>query len=215
MPPIIVDNTSIPYNHVVKFLGLLLDSKLSWKPHIQSVRSKLSSACGVFYQIRSKINISIAKTIYYTIAFPYLNYCCTAWSSAHTSHLQILSSTQRRLIRLIMKRGRRTETNLLFKQLRLLKTSDIFKLNCLLFVYKSINRITVSPIVFNEQVDRPYNLRARPQLSVPRHTSKQSERFIEISGAKLWNNIPENIQNSQSVNSFKRRIKKIFWESYV
>ena len=88
-------------------------------------------------------------------------------------------------------------------------------MNVLLFVFKSINNLIESPIQFNARVAGPYNLRRRDQLHVPNHTSKQAERFIEIKGAKLWNNTPEVICNSGTVASFKRKLKKYYLESYV
>ena len=100
MPPIMIGNTPISYNYLFKFLGLWLDFKLNWKQHINHVRSKLSSACGIIYRLRNKINIQISKLIYYCIAFPYINYCSIVWSSAHRTNLQIIFSTQRKLIRL-------------------------------------------------------------------------------------------------------------------
>ena len=36
----------------VKFLGLLLDSHLSWKPHITELAKNLSRTVGLFYKIR-------------------------------------------------------------------------------------------------------------------------------------------------------------------
>ena len=215
IPPVIIDNIPIPYSYYFKFLGLILDYKVNWKRHIQYVRSKLSSACGIMYQLRNNITLSIAKTMYYGIAYPYLNYCNTTWSSANISHFQSLFSTQKRLLRLIMKRGRMTESNVLFSQLKFLKLNHIFEMNVLIFVFKSINNLIESPIQFNVRLAGPYNLRRREQLQVPNHTSKQAERFIDIKGAKLWNNTPENICNSRTIATFKRNLKKYYLESYL
>ena len=159
--------------------------------------------------------MSTSKTIYYSLAYHYLKYCCFEWSSAHNTHFQSLFSTQKRLIRIITKSGRRSESSKLFKQLKLLKLNDILEVNTLLFVYKSINNLIRSPIEFNEREVGPYNLRLRPPIQVPNHTSKQSERFVHIKGAKIWNDTPEHIRSSRTNYSFKKNIKKARINSYV
>ena len=114
-----------------------------------------------------------------------------------------------------MKKERRTPSSNLFNQLKVLKLCDIFNIYALSFVYKSINNLIVSPINFLERASGVYNLRARPPLQVPRHTSQQSERFIHIRGARLWNEIPDNIKSSRSIISFKFKLKKQYLDSYV
>ena len=212
MPPIMIDNTPISYNYIFKFLGLWLDFKLNWKQHINHVRSKL--ACGIIYRLRNKINIQISKLIYYCIAFPYINYCSIVWSSAHPTNMQKIFSTQRKLIRLMLRKQRRTQTSHLFSNLKILKACDVFKVNTLLFVFKAVNSIIPSPLEFVERAPNLYNLRARPPLQVPNHTSQQSERFIHVRGTRLWNEIPESLRRSPSVFSFKRKLKKGILDSY-
>ena len=97
----------------------------------------------------------------------------------------------------------------------MLKLKDIFEVNTLLFVYKSINNLIRSPIEFNEREVGPYNLRPRPPIQVPNHTSKQSERFVHIKGAKIWNDTPEYIRSSRTIYSFQKNIKKARIDSYV
>ena len=215
LPPVVISDIPIPYSFIFKFLGLILDFKLKWRDHRNNVQSKLSSACGIMFQIRNKVSKNIAKLIYYSIAFPYLNYCSIVWSSAHSTFLQSLFCTQKKLIRLIMKKERRTPSSNLFNQLKVLKICDIFNIYALSFVYKSINNLIVSPINFLERAPGVYNLRARPPLQVPRHTSQQSERFIHIRGARLWNEIPDNIKSSRSIISFNLKLKKQYLDSYV
>ena len=215
MPPLVIDNTPLAYSFTFKFLGLLLDHRLNWKKHINHVRAKLASACGILYTLRNKLSLYVAKLIYYSIAYPYMNYCCIVWCSANISSLQALSTIQRKLIRLICKKDRRSSTSLLFRQLNLLKLNDIFKLNISLLVFKSIHNLIVSPINYSERINVAYNLRTRPQLQVPAHTSAQSERFIHIRGARIWNELPDSIRDSNTVASFKRTLKKNCIDTYT
>jgi len=43
---VIINNHNISPEDNLKYLGVLLDNKLSWKPHVQRVKTQLSRACG-------------------------------------------------------------------------------------------------------------------------------------------------------------------------
>ena len=45
-----INNTEIPKVAATKFLGIIIDDRLNWKPQIQSVKSKLSSISSVMYE---------------------------------------------------------------------------------------------------------------------------------------------------------------------
>ena len=113
-----------------------------------------------------------------------------------------------------MKKGRRTASAQLFAQLKVLNLFDIFQINTLMFVYKAKNNLISSPIEFVERAPNNYNVRARPHFQIPAHTSQQSERFIPVRGARLWNDLPENLKNSPSIFSFKSRVKKHYLDTY-
>jgi len=49
---VIVNNNSISPEDKLKYLGVLLDNKLSWKPHVQKVKTQLSRACGVLTKLK-------------------------------------------------------------------------------------------------------------------------------------------------------------------
>ena len=44
-----INNADIPKVTATKFLGIIIDDRLNWKPHIQSVKSKLSCIIIVYY----------------------------------------------------------------------------------------------------------------------------------------------------------------------
>ena len=51
---VIINNHNISPEDNLKYFGVLLDNKLSWKPHVQKVKTQLSRACGIL----SKLNIT-------------------------------------------------------------------------------------------------------------------------------------------------------------
>ena len=212
--PVLIHNSPVPMSYFVKFLGVIIDMKLNFKLHINKIQNKLSSACGILYQIRNKIPLFAAKLIYLTIALPYLNYCNIIWSSTSPSNLQRLYVTQKKLIRLVAKSGRIDHTTPLFKRLRLLKLKDLNELNLSLFVFKSINGLIASPINFNVRLAAHYNFRSIDPLMVPFTRSTQTKRFPHIRGASLWNGLPMYIRSSRTIQTFKKKMKDMFINSY-
>ena len=188
--------------------------KLNFRKHINHIQNKLSKACGILYQIRSKIPLYAAKLIYLTIALPYLNYCNIVWSSCPPSFLQRLISTQKKLIRLITKSGRFDHTTPLFHQLRLLKVKELNNLNISLFLFKSLNHLINSPINFTERLAVPYNLRNVNHLDIPFTRSAQTKRFPHVRGADLWNKLPNQIRSARTVQTFKKNLKNKYIETY-
>ena len=215
LPPVILGNDPICYSHAFKFLGVIIDHKLSWKFHINKIRNKLSSVCGVMFQIRNKITTRIAKLVYNSLALPHLSYCSVIWCSSFSTNFKNLRTPQKKLIRFIMKKRRFDHTTELFRQLEILKLDDLFKFNTLNFVYKSINNFIYSPIQFVGREIGPYNLRNPPSLIVPLLRSTQSTLFIHARGANLWNELPYEIRNSRSIFIFKRKLKTKYLQSYV
>ena len=188
----------------------MLDFKLNWKSHIHKIKTKISQACGVLYQLRNKITIEIAKIIYSTLILPYFNSCNVIWASCAKSHLQPLIATQNKIARIMTKSRRTVPTSPLFLRLKILKLCDIINLNTALFVFKSVSGLISSPIQFEQRLVGPYNLRNVNTLVVPFSPSSQSQRFIHVRGTKLWNSLPLNVRSVRTVITFKYHLKTIY-----
>jgi len=65
-------------NHIIskvdnlKYLGVLLDNKLTWKSHIAQVKKQISQACGAFTRLRHYLPINSLITVYYSLVFSHL-----------------------------------------------------------------------------------------------------------------------------------------------
>ena len=65
----------------VKYLGVLIDYKLSWKNHIDSITLKLSKTIGLLSKIRHFVPFHTLVSIYNCLVVPYLRYGLIAWRS--------------------------------------------------------------------------------------------------------------------------------------
>jgi len=59
----------------IKYLGVIIDNKLTWKPQIRSLFRKRSQACGVVCKIRHFADMKILRLIYFSLFHSHLQYC--------------------------------------------------------------------------------------------------------------------------------------------
>ena len=58
----------------VRFLRVLLDETLSWKPHLVELSRKLARSVGNFYKLRYYVSLDALKSVYYALFHPFLTY---------------------------------------------------------------------------------------------------------------------------------------------
>ena len=63
------------------FLGLILESNLSWNKHINHISLKMSKTIGILYRLKSVSPLSVLLTLYKTLVLPYFNYGILTWGS--------------------------------------------------------------------------------------------------------------------------------------
>ena len=66
----------------VKYLGVLLDSTLSWKPHIDYISKKVSRIVGVLSRLRHFIPKNTLIKMYKSLLQPLLLYGISTWGQA-------------------------------------------------------------------------------------------------------------------------------------
>ena len=84
-----------------KYLGLIVDDKLSWKDHTDLISSKIRRNIGVMKRVRENVPGEILILLYRTLSEPYLRYCNTTWGYCGVTLLNRLQALQNRAARLI------------------------------------------------------------------------------------------------------------------
>ena len=93
--------TTLQCEDHVKYLGVLLDSNLSWKFHINNVALKISRTVGVVASLRHFVKRTTLLNTYQSLIVPYLTYGLAAWGQAAKTHLQTILVLQKPALRLM------------------------------------------------------------------------------------------------------------------
>ena len=96
-----MNNHTISLEDNLKYLGVLPDNKLSWKPHVQKVKTQLSRACGILFKLKHYTSPPVLKVVYNSLIHPYLNYSILNWGRASNATIQPLTKLQNKAIKII------------------------------------------------------------------------------------------------------------------
>ena len=89
----------------------------------------VSKSVGVVRKSAFCLTRTALCTSYYSRVYSYLQYCILVWGLTYPTHLKRLVLLQKRIVRIISKKGFDAHTNPLFKNLMILKLEDIYSLH--------------------------------------------------------------------------------------
>jgi hypothetical protein len=92
-------NKLIPKALDTKFLGIHVDSTLSWKIHIEQIIPKLSAACYAMRSIKPFMTQETLKMVYYAYFHSIMNY--ELIFGGNSSHSVKIYKIQKNIIRII------------------------------------------------------------------------------------------------------------------
>lgn len=95
---IVINNVNLQTASSVKFLGVFIDSKLTWHDHISHLCSQVAKSVGIIGRLKYIPPKNVLRAIYLTLVYPRLSYCSLAWSGTSNTSLNKLTVLQKRAI---------------------------------------------------------------------------------------------------------------------
>ena len=86
----------VPYS---KYLGVIIDNKLSWNPHIQHITTKATQVNAFLYRNLQQCPTSVKSTCYKSMVRPIVEYASSVWDPHTSLNIQKVESIQRRAAR--------------------------------------------------------------------------------------------------------------------
>ena len=104
LPPLFLKSSNIERFYSYKYLGVVINSNLSWSPdspHISSVCSKSCKILGyIFHNFYHFSSPSSIFTLYSLLVLPHLSYCSSLWHPHTKSDIKSLERVQKFALRI-------------------------------------------------------------------------------------------------------------------
>ena len=190
---------------------------MNWKAYLHKLSKRVSRGIGVLSKVRYYVNRNILHQLYYSIIYPFLTYGLSIWGNTYSSTLKPLITLQKRAIRTRTFSKPDEQSEPLFKELEILKLTDLVILHKSLFMYHYYYNLPSSFANFFKTVAsmHSYNTRLASKSTYYINTIKTNYgKFnIRFAAVKVWNHLDESIKHLP-LKTFKNKVKLNILQSY-
>ena len=197
----------------VKYLGIVVDDRLTWKEHVSYISKKISRNLGAIKRSRQCITVDSTTALYRTLIEPYLRYCCNVWGSCGNALLHRLQTLQNRAVHVITNTSHENaDHELLLNHLDLLSVEQIIQFDKLCVIYKMVNGLAATNTMdLFQPAEKAHRYETRSNIDgkfkITKTRTKKADTAFSNYGAKIWNEIPAELREVQSFDSFKIKVK--------
>ena len=203
--------------HKFKYLGVMLDSRLTFEEHVTYMKSKTIGKIRLLGRIRHIIDRETAVMLYKTLILPIYDYCDYLYYPLGTTTSDSLQVLQNTALRTIIRAEPRTATDILHAQVQMPRLDLRRKIHVAEYMYKIMNDMcppecSIQFTCLNLIRTRSTRSEDDDLLVIPSRKLVTMERSLRYFGAVIWNSIPLAIRNLPTRNEFKRVLTD-FWTS--
>ena len=205
-----------------QFLGMTLDSHLTWDGHCKQVANKISRNSGAISRVKKLLPPDSLKLLYNSFVLPHLQYGLAVWGGCTGENKKRIVAIQKRATRVISKAHYTSHTEPRMKKLGMLKLGELYEQQCATLLHDvtynrapkpiktllTFNREVTSHSLRNHQND-PHNIR------VPLAKNKVSSNSFCSKGPLIWNRLPKDLKDIERKSIFKSKLKQYFLNRYI
>ena len=199
-----VDNTPLQIVPTYKYLGITLDSTLSFNCQVKSTMSIVAYKANLLAKIRKFLRKEVAMRIYKSMILPHFDYGDILYNTACKEGLDKLQRLQNRCLKICINVNIRFDTNELHTRtnMPMLQARRTAHLNN--FMYRRLAK--------TELLDRR-DIRTRahdaPLLRVAIPKVEAYKRSVEYAGSLQWNTLSKSERSICNFDAFKARQKQL------
>ncbi len=215
--PLKLSDEYLNHSYSVKYLGLILDSHLSWQNHIDYISKKISKSLNIMTKVKKYLGKKALISIYYSLVYPYLMYGCILWGNNYNASLSPIIRLQNRAIRIINDVDYFEHITPHYVDLGFLKFPDIVKSQTCLFFFDHMHDAKPSSFgltLISEQHNYSTRSASSQLLSIPRYRTNLRKFCPSVIGCYFWDDLPISAQKQTSKSQFKKSLHQYYFSQY-
>lgn len=185
----------------IKYLGLVIDSQLSWRDHVNKLKRELYISLRKFYLLNQMCHRNnVLVNVYHALVGSRLCYGLTCWGGTYNSTLYPLSIFQKRFIRVISGMGKFEHTWPAFVSMKILPLRH-------LYIFKVLKMFFIRSTSYSTTRKMNYNFRKNEVVFVPKSYLTAHQIFYSSVAPRLFNIIKYKLTVFNNVNQFLNKLK--------
>lgn len=192
----------LAYATATKYLGIYFDEHLSWNLHTDNLIKQLRMISSYLYRLRSHADITLRRTVYQMLGESKLRYGITIYAFCSNTKKQKIDKMIKRMVKNVTY-GTRLEHIPFKEQLTELNLLAIGNLRNYTII--SSNYFTTD---YKTKSTRQKQLRRTKKYNIPRVYTNYGTRSTNYYVPNLFNQLPGNLQEMQSLRTVKKEILK-------
>ena len=96
-----IHDISLSIDKTARYLGVTLDSKLSWDQHISSMTSKANFTLSFLERNLKRCPRHVKEQCFNTLVRPILDYCCCAWDPHLVTQIEKIEKINKKAARFV------------------------------------------------------------------------------------------------------------------
>ena len=212
-PQLTYNNEQLSVVACEKILGVFIDNNLTWANHTNAVAKKIISNLWLLSRIKTYLSTYQRVQFYKSYVQPHIDYCNAIWGGTSQRNLERLYRLQKRACKIILDYQYENIADSM-EELKILNIYERIYLKRAKFMFKISKSLT--PEYINEMFNlRPLNntlqsLRSSVAINyvLPRPHKELFKQGLIYSGPLIWNNLPENLRQLETIDSFHKNCIK-------
>ena len=196
---------------VAKDLGIYIDQSLTYNDHVTKTASNCVHKLIQINRIKHLLDRKTLILLMNCFVFSKLLYCSTVWLNTSRSNIKKLQLVQNFAARIVLGLQKFDHISQGIRSLNWLSVCDRLYLNDAIMIFKCIHNLVphylAEKFIFRSQTNIR-NTRQSNHLNILRCRLATGQRSFSYCGAKLWNNLSDDLKNVNSVEAFKLKLTK-------
>ena len=188
-----------------KFLGVTVDSALSWKDEVSTLQKKLYSAIYVIWNVTRTSGNEAALVAYHSLFMSKISYSIILWGGSSASNLLSIFRLQKRAVRTMLSMPRTESCRGRFRALNLLTVPALYAL-------KVVRQMERSDLTLTGDVHGHNTRKRKGPFYVGHHRTRVFEQSLQFIGRKLLNDLPTAVLAIEDDADFLGAVRRLLLE---
>ena len=211
--PLSLGGNDVTPSSSVRDLGVIVDSDLRLRRHINTLVARCFAALRQLRSIRRYVTVPVMQSLVTSLVLTRLDYCNSILIGQPANQLRRLQSVQNAAARVIFNLRRSDHISDALYSLHWLHIPERIRFKMAVIMYRTLHGrspVYLDRITLLSAQPRQSGLRSASnlQLHIPRtRLITVGDRAFPVAGAAIWNDLPLNVTSSLSLATFRSRLK--------